>query len=732
MATQTRSRRPARTSAGDVAAAKARADKLAALHERLAAEVAALRTGEDWQRWLTTASRFHTYSFTNVLLIQSQRPDATLVAGYEAWKAFGRHVVKGEKGIAILAPIIRRPEKTDDARPDDARDDTTAGPPATVAGYRVTYVWDLAQTSGQPLPERQKPTLLQGQAPDGLWEALADQIARQGFTLQRGDGGGANGITDYLARTVRVREDLDDAHAVKTVADELGHVVLHRPEDGDAAVRCRGVIEVEAESVAYLVTAVHGLDSSGYTFPYVTTWATHVPDHAAEDVVRDSGQRVITAAGHILDRTLPPTMAADEHPERLRELAERTEASALRTADLRHAAETAVTNSRDSVAATPRTPKPFASKHAVEPTRAELLAVHAEAAAFYRAQLPTSWVPDYLDQRSLGAALDATWAAGYAPARWTGLVDHLRSLGAGDQLLLASGLATTARNGRLIDRFRDRLVLSLRDEHGVIAFIGRTHPTADARTPRYLNSPETPLYRKGEHLYGLADARTALSRGARPVLVEGPLDALAVTTGTQGRCVGLAACGTAFTARHLDQLTAAADLTRSGLVVATDPDQAGRAAADRLLTLISEKQLTATEARLPTGDPADTLHHHGPAALTTALLDDAVRLADVVIDARIDAWGDDLRWVEGRIGAVRDVAPLVAGLPAGEAARQAHRIAARVDVDVTTVAREVAACVGTARVGHPERPHAAARSPLHAAPRLPRLAAGGTTTRFAR
>src|SRR3954464_8260433 len=95
---------------------QARADKLTALHERLAAEVAALRTGQDWQRWLAIASRFHTYSFQNTLLILSQRPDATNVAGYETWKALGRQVSKGEKGIAILAPLLRR------SRPDPHAD----------------------------------------------------------------------------------------------------------------------------------------------------------------------------------------------------------------------------------------------------------------------------------------------------------------------------------------------------------------------------------------------------------------------------------------------------------------------------------------------------------------------------------------------------------------------------------------------------------------------------------
>src|SRR4051812_40659594 len=172
---------------------QARADKLAALHERLAAEVAALRTGQDWQRWLAVAARFHTYSFQNTLLILSQRPDATNVAGYETWKTLGRQVSKGQKGIAILAPVLRRQHHDDDTgRGVDGarnapghdgdltqadRDDAESSKPR-VTGFRVAYVWDVTQTTGQPLPERPTPQLLKGQAPEGLWDALAAEVAR--------------------------------------------------------------------------------------------------------------------------------------------------------------------------------------------------------------------------------------------------------------------------------------------------------------------------------------------------------------------------------------------------------------------------------------------------------------------------------------------------------------------------------------------------------------------------
>jgi DNA primase len=325
-----------------------------------------------------------------------------------------------------------------------------------------------------------------------------------------------------------------------------------------------------------------------------------------------------------------------------------------------------------------------------------VLALHRQAAAFYREQLAGSWVPAYLESRSLARALDEPWLAGHAPHGWTTLVDRLREDGADAAALLASGLATRARTGHLIDRFRDRLVLPIRTPAGdIVAFIGRAHPEADPdRVPRYLNSPETALYAKGEHLYGLYEAAAHLARGALPVLVEGPLDAIAVTTGTAGRCAGIALWGTTLTRAHLDALAATVDLRQRGIVVATDPDEAGLAAAGKALSLLAGRGLSATAAALPLGEnPAAMLHTGGPAVLTAALLERAVSLADVVIDHRIDKWKTELENIEGRVGALRDVAPLVAGLPLDDIRRQGLRLAERLDLVLGVVQQEIAAYI---------------------------------------
>lgn len=130
-------------------------------------------------------------------------------------------------------------------------------------------MWDVTQTSGDPLPDRPRPVLLAGQAPDGLWESLAEQCEGAGFTVARaGIEGASNGYTNLTTQEVVIDVDLEPAQAVKTLAHELGHVQMHDPASfaqGETRT-CRGAGEVEAESMAYLVAAEHGLDS-GLTPP---------------------------------------------------------------------------------------------------------------------------------------------------------------------------------------------------------------------------------------------------------------------------------------------------------------------------------------------------------------------------------------------------------------------------------------------------------------------------------
>ncbi len=264
----------------------AKADKAAQLHDRLLTQLQALLDGQAWKEFLAVAARFHRYSANNVLLILAQAPHATRVAGYRRWQSLGRQVRKGERGIAILAPCVKR------ARPVD--DDEEVERPELVRilrGFRVTHVWDITQTDGKPLPDV-RPTLLTGEGPVGLWDALAQELSDSGYALERGDCGGANGRTDYLTRTVTVRDDVDDAQAVRTLIHELAHVWLHDPQDG---AHHRGRAEVEAESVAYIVSEVAGLHPEVYSLPYVAAWSG-----GDIDTIRSTAERVLGAARRAL------------------------------------------------------------------------------------------------------------------------------------------------------------------------------------------------------------------------------------------------------------------------------------------------------------------------------------------------------------------------------------------------------------------------------------------------
>lgn len=310
---------------GAVVEGASRADlRLQQVHQRLQDAVENLTSGPGWQQMLRTAAALPTYSPHNVLLITQQCPDAQAVAGFHTWKALGRSVRKGEKGLAILAPVLRRGTSPDQqtATPDGRAaaaspaegsgsasaevSKDAAGRPRRVVGFRVVHVFDISQTDGPELPDL-TPVLLNGQAPPGLLDGLSAQVREQGFQLIRHDftiphpgQGSPNGVTDYFSRTVMVRPDLTPAQTAKTLAHELGHVLLHGPGQRPDGLT-REQAEVEAESVAYVVTAAHSLDSSDYTIPYVAGWSA-----GNHELVARTAERVLSTAKDILARTPPP------------------------------------------------------------------------------------------------------------------------------------------------------------------------------------------------------------------------------------------------------------------------------------------------------------------------------------------------------------------------------------------------------------------------------------------
>jgi DNA primase catalytic core len=350
------------------------------------------------------------------------------------------------------------------------------------------------------------------------------------------------------------------------------------------------------------------------------------------------------------------------------------------------------------------------------PPAPEISRLLRDAECFYCGHIAASWVPGYLAVRGFGQATMTQWRVGYAPAGWTALISHLRGLGHDDAAIEAAGLARRSSRGTLIDHFRDRVMLAIRDEHGTIAgFIGRAHPDAGLTVPKYLNSPETCAYTKGDLLFGLHEARGPLARGAVPVIAEGPLDAIAISTASPGRYAGLAPCGTALTSRQAMALGRVADLRKTGILVALDGDRAGREASIKAYSILLAVTTKLTAVILPAGrDPAEIFQADGPAALRDVLQNRIEPLATVVIDAHLDSRARQLDHAEGQLHAMRSAAALIASLlPSGTADQilqaTGGRRLATLDADLHPVA-------------NPEMPAIARMLPASAACQIVRVA----------
>lgn len=294
------------------------AAKVREAQDTLASEVEALCSGEDWKAYLALQARLHAYSPNNVMLIALQHarahraglvpnPEPGLVAGFHTWRSLGRSVEKGQHGYVVLAPCRYDRRVATDGAGTERRLGASEQPGANervehrqvLAGFRVEHVFELTQTSGVPIPEPPRPKLLEGGAPAGLWEAMARLLEARGFAVALVAGpeeiGGANGQTSFSEHTVAVRADMDEAARVKTLLHEAGHVLLHEAPPGRQLPR--PLKEVEAESVAFVVAAAHGMATDAYSFPYVSAWA----GGDGAKAVQATQVRVATAARELIE-----------------------------------------------------------------------------------------------------------------------------------------------------------------------------------------------------------------------------------------------------------------------------------------------------------------------------------------------------------------------------------------------------------------------------------------------
>jgi DNA primase len=346
--------------------------------------------------------------------------------------------------------------------------------------------------------------------------------------------------------------------------------------------------------------------------------------------------------------------------------------------------------------------------------RQRLLEAHRVAAEFYADQLfrpGAQAARAFLAERSFERSDAEMFGVGFAPTGWDSLMRHLQGRGFTQPELVASGLVSQGQRG-VYDRFRGRLVWPIRDVTGAVIGFGARRLFDDDQGPKYLNTPETSLYKKAQVLYGIDLAKRAIAQSKRVVIVEGYTDVMAAHL--SGVDVAVATCGTAFGADHakvvrrlLGDTTAGGGLqlasgaSLGGEVIFTfDGDAAGQKAAIRAFGEDQRFHAQTFVSVEPSGmDPCDLRLERGPEAVK-ALVDGRVPLFEFVIRTTIDTF--DLDTVEGRVGALRSAAPLVAGIRDRSMQLGYSRSLARwIGMDPEEVRREVGRAPGRPAAGRP-------------------------------
>ena len=284
-----------------------RKDRIKAITDKLEAGIAALFQSETYKAYLSTMAKFHNYSLNNTLLIAMQKPDATLVAGYQAWqKQHQRHVKKGEKGIQIIAPSPYKAKKEREVLdPGTGRPKLDAqGKPVTeiveveYPAFRVATVFDVSQTEGKELPSLGV-SELSGKV-DGYSQLLT--ALKETCPVPIGFeqiGSGAKGYYHTTEQRIALQEGMSEMQTVKTLIHEMAHQMLHshekeKPRAERLTARSK---EVEAESVAYTVCQHFGIDTSDYSFGYIAGWSSGKETAELKESlgkIRDAASEMIT------------------------------------------------------------------------------------------------------------------------------------------------------------------------------------------------------------------------------------------------------------------------------------------------------------------------------------------------------------------------------------------------------------------------------------------------------
>jgi hypothetical protein len=290
---------------------------------RLAAELEAGRS-DTLKKYLAAMGRFHHYSWGNVLLISSQRPDATHVAGFHRWHDLGRSVKKGEKGIMILAPVV---VKQKDAVP--SLEPVRSEDLLRLAGFRTAYVFDLSQTEGRPLPEFAKTT----GDPKEYGDKLKALVANQGITVEY-DAKIAPALGMSSRGRISLMPGMPKAEEFSVLAHELAHEMMHKGKDTRPPSEL--VRETQAEAVAFVVCRAVGLETNNAAADYVALY------HGDKKTLAESLSVIQETSAKILNDLLPERIATAH--ERI----SAPSASGLKSADVQQSHEVRESNAQET------------------------------------------------------------------------------------------------------------------------------------------------------------------------------------------------------------------------------------------------------------------------------------------------------------------------------------------------------------------------------------------------
>lgn len=247
-------------------------EKIKAALEQIEEGLAAIDTDKDWLQFLTFQSRFYSYSIGNTMLIYRQNPQASFVKGYRAWNDLARYVKKGSKGIAILAPCVRKAKAEDDIVDRlNCKNDADEKDKKVVAGFRIAYVYDIADTAGS---DEFLPVLVKGMAGNSdrerdIYEKLRDVISQEHLVLEV-IGMASKGAYNLETGFISINVDYDYLQRIETLLHEYAHAVDFTMNPGEDIKK--NVRELVAESVAFVVMQYMGFDTSSYSIGYIKSW----------------------------------------------------------------------------------------------------------------------------------------------------------------------------------------------------------------------------------------------------------------------------------------------------------------------------------------------------------------------------------------------------------------------------------------------------------------------------